>query len=78
MIAFCTDTPEDTAVLQKDLDQITSWVTTWQLRLNINKCVQTRCIRSHSPINHHYILNNCTLKQTDSHLYLGVILDKTL
>ena len=72
------DTPEDTAILQNDLDQITSWVATWQLRLNITKCVLIRCGRSHSQINYHYTLNNHTLKQTDSHPYLGVTLDKTL
>ena len=72
------DTPEDTAILQNDLDQITSWVATWQLRLNITKCVLIRCGRSHSQINYHYTLNNHTLKQTDSHPYPGVTLDKTL
>ena len=71
-------TPEDTAILQQDLDQIASWVTTWQLTLNITKCVLIRRNRSHSPIHHHYTLNHCILKQTDSHSYLGVMLDKTL
>ena len=55
------NTPEDTAILQQDLDQIASWLTTWQLRLNITKCVLIRCNRSHSPIHHHYTLNHCIL-----------------
>ena len=72
------NTPEDTAILQQDLDQIASWVTTWQLTLHITKCVLIRCNRSHSLIHHCYTLNHCILKQTDSHSYLGVMLDKTL
>ena len=72
------NTSEDIIILQKYLDQIASWVSTWQLRLNINKCALIHCSRSHSPIIYHYTLNNCILKQTDSHPYLGVMLDKTM
>jgi len=71
--------PEDTTILQKDLDQITTWISTWQLRLNIFKYVVIHCGRSHSPIApHQYTLNNCVLQQTNSHLYLGVMLDRSL
>jgi len=70
--------PEDTTILQKDLDQITTWISTWQLRLNISKCVVIHCGRFHSPNAHQYTLNNCILQQTNSHLYLGVMLDRSL
>ena len=32
------NSPEDTIILQQDLDQISHWVKIWQLRLNVTKC----------------------------------------
>jgi len=37
--------------------------------------LNVRCTRSHSPIIHHYKLNNYTLTVSDKHIYLGVVLD---
>ena len=73
-----TNSPEDTIILQQDLDQISHWVKIWQLRLNVTKCALIRCSRSLTPIVHHYTLNNSFLKETDQHLYLGIMLNKTL
>ena len=72
------NSPEDTIILQQDLDQISDWVKIWQLRLNVTKCALIRCSRSLTPIVHHYTLNNSFLKETDQHLYLGIMLNKTL
>ena len=72
------NSPEDTIILQQDLDQISHWVKIWQLRLNVTKCALIRCSRSLTPIVHHYTLNNSFLKETDQHLYLGIMLKKTL
>ena len=70
------NSPEDTIILQQDLDQISHWVKIWQLRLNVTKCALIRCSRSLTPIVH-YTLNNSFLKETDQHLYLGIMLNKT-
>ena len=72
------NSPEDTIILQQDLDQISHWVKIWQLRLNVTKCALIRCSRSLTPIVHHYTLNNSFLKETDQHHYLGIMLNKTL
>ena len=72
------NSPEDTIILQQDLDQISDWVKIWQLRLNVTKCALIRCSRSLTPIVHHYTLNNSFLKEIDQHLYLGIMLNKTL
>ena len=72
------NSPEDTIILQQDLDQISHWVKIWQLRLNVTKYALIRCSRSLTPIVHHYTLNNSFLKEADQHLYLGIMLNKTL
>ena len=70
------DSQEDTFILQQDLDQLSQWVQTWQLRFNIAKCVVIRCTRSLQPIIYDYKLNNHSLTVTDRYTYLGVLLDK--
>ena len=72
------DSQEDTFILQQDLDKLSQWVQTWQLRFNIAKCVVIRCTRSLQPIVYDYKLNNHSLTVTDRHTYLGVLLDKYL
>ena len=72
------DSQKDASILQQDLDRLSEWVHTWQLRFNVSKCVVIRCTRSQSPIIHNYELNNHTLTITDRHTYLGVLLDKHL
>ena len=55
------DSQEDTFILQQDLDKLSQWVQTWQLRFNIAKCVVIRCTRSLQPIIYDYKLNNHSL-----------------
>ena len=43
---------EDANMLQEDLNRLSEWENTWQLRLNVSKCTVIRCTRSLTPFNH--------------------------
>ena len=69
---------EDANMLQEDLNRLSEWANTWQLRFNVSKCTVIRCTRSLTPFNHVYTLNNHILNLSDQHTYLGVILNTSL
>jgi len=69
---------DDTRKLQEDLNKLSEWANTWQLRFNVSKCSVIRCTRSRTPFSHDYILNSHILTLSDQHAYLGVILNKSL
>ena len=69
---------EDTSKLREDLDRLSEWEYTWQLKFNVSKCAVIRCRRSLTPLTHDYILNNQTLNISDQHTYLEVIIHKSL
>ena len=61
--------------LQKDLAQ---WASKWQMCFNIGKCTVMRCTRPLHPIVASYSLYGSNLVVSDQHMYLGVMLDKSL
>ena len=69
---------EDTSKFREDLDRLSEWENTWQLKSNVSKCAVIRCTRSLIPLTHDYILNNQTLNISDQHTYLEVIIHKSL
>ena len=69
---------EDTNRLQEDLNKLSEWANTWQLKFNVSKYTVIHCTRSLTKFTHDYILNNCTLYVSDQHTYLGVIIHKSL
>ena len=61
------DSECDSQCLLKDLDTILHWAETWQMLLNIEKCVIIRCTRSPSPIKIDYKLKDNIIKNTSQH-----------
>ena len=70
--------PENSISLQKDLDLLSHWASTWKINLNTFKCVVLRCSRSSMPILYNYRLNDHILDIREEHPYLGIILHKSL
>jgi hypothetical protein len=71
--------PLDVCILQDDLDKIAQWCNTWNMTLNIKKCVSmsvSRLKNTHKP--RFYTLNDHTLSKVDKFRYLGVIIDEEL
>ena len=72
------NTKQDALQLQQDLNVLSNWAETWQLKFNISKCTIMRFTRSISPLTFNYQLSNIALSSADQHLYLGVLLDRKL
>ena len=72
------DSTRDIEILEQDLNLITEWCKCWQIRLNVDKCVNLQYYRSFSPLLMSYLIESHTLKSINQHPYLDVMLDKTL
>ena len=70
--------PQDSILLQKDLDLLSQWASIWQMNFNTSKCVVLRCSRSPSPIQYIYRLNAHILDIKEEHPYLGITLHQSL
>jgi len=69
---------QDHLLLQQDLNNLVQWADTWQMKLNIEKCVTMTCTRSPAPIPTVYFINKHPLKIVDQHDYLGVRLHSSM
>ena len=58
---------EDINKLQEDLNKLSEWADTWQLKFNVSKCTVIRCTRSLSPLTHDYTLHSLILDISDQH-----------
>ena len=58
--------------LQYDLNSLIQWTMQWQMKLNPENCVALRCIRSPTPYQVVYLINNQPLQVMDQYTYLGV------
>ena len=70
--------PQDHLSLQQDLNQLVQWTDTWQMKLNIGKCVTMTCTRSPASTPTAYYINEHPLDITDQHDYLGVRLHSSM
>ena len=68
----------DVSGLQADLDTLTSWQNTWQMKFNAKKCFVLKLSHSRSTTSHTYKLGQSTSEETHSHAYLGVHITKNL
>ena len=68
---------EDINRLQEDLNKLSEWADTWQLKFNVSKCTVIRCTRSLSPLTRDYTLHSHILDISDQHM-LGVLIHKSL
>lgn len=72
------NTAQDHIILQKDLDQINSWCTTWQMILNTTKCKTISFSRKHAHSDFTYYINNEAISRAAAYKYLGIIFTSTL
>jgi len=70
--------PQDRALLQQDLNQFVQWTQTWQMKLNIGKCVSMSCTRSPASTPAVYYISENALEIVDQHDYLGVRLHSSM
>ena len=67
-----TSSPADHDLLQRDLDNLESWATTWQMSFNATKCKLLSITNKKKPSKFACSLGSETLSPADEHDYLGV------
>jgi len=68
----------DASHLQLDLDYLSQWAQSWQMKFNLNECRVIKCTRSQSPPSNNYTLQGHLLETKTQNLYLGLTLHNTL
>ena len=70
------NSPEDTTLLQEDINNLSAWSAEWQLPFNTTKCKSLHLGRTNS--NHTYSINNSPLEQINQEKDLGILIDNKL
>ncbi|MCG8430830.1 MAG: hypothetical protein MJA29_06640, partial [Candidatus Omnitrophica bacterium] len=72
-------TPDDSRILQDDLDRLQEWERKWKMEFHPGKCQLLRITnKTKYFISHDYYIHGVKLDLTDSAKYLGVIIDSKL
>ena len=71
-------TPNDSAILQKDLNTLQNWERKWKMEFHPGKCQLLRVTNKIKPIISTYTIHDTPLSVTDSAKYLGVVIDSKL
>ena len=71
-------TPQDCNQLQRDLDSLAQWESTWGMSFHPDKCNVLRVTNKRTPINSTYKLKGQELEELSTSKYLGVDLSKNL
>ena len=72
-------TPEDSIMMQRDLDTLHQWSERWQMAFNTDKCFIMRVTLARKNITQHqYTMNGSVLTMTNDITYLGVVLNNKL
>ena len=69
---------DDCTQLQRDIDSLIKWSSTWQLPFNFNKCEFLCITNKFSPITTTYYMDTNSIKQVSSAKYLGVTINEKL
>lgn len=69
---------KDQQILNNFLAAVSNWCSTWQMRLNVSKCVQMSVTRKKEPLVCTYSINNVPLASVDQFKYLGLHISSTL
>ena len=64
--------------MQRDLDALMYWGSTWGMKLNAKKCNIMRVSRSRKPLQHFYSLDIEILQEVSDAKYLGIQIDNKL
>ena len=64
--------------MQRDLDALMDWGSTWGMKFNAEKCNIMRVSRSRKPLQHFYSLGSEILQEVSDAKYLGIQIDNKL
>ena len=63
--------------MQRDLDALMDWGSTWGMKFNTKKCNIMRVSRSRKPLQHFYSLGSEILQEVSDAKYLGITVGNT-
>ena len=69
---------QDQIDMQRDLDALMDWGSTWSMKFNAKKCNIMRVSRSRKPLQHFYSLGSEILQEVSDTKYLGIQIDNKL
>ena len=69
---------QDQIDMQRDLDALMDWGSTWGIKFNAKKCNIMRVSRSRKPLQHFYSLGSEILQEVSDAKYLGIQIDNKL
>ena len=69
---------QDQIDMQRDLDALMDWGSTWGMKFNAKKCNIMRVSRPRKPLQHFYSLGNEILHELSDAKYLGIQIDNKL
>ena len=69
---------QDQIDMQRDLDALMDWGSTWGMKFNAKKCNIMRVSHSRKPLQHFYSLGNEILQEVSDAKYLGILIDNKL
>ena len=69
---------QDQIDMQRDLDALMDWGSTWGMKFNAKKCNIMRVSRSRKPLQHFYSIGNEILQEVSDAKYLGIQIDNKL
>ena len=70
--------PNDSNILQSDLDKLQKWKRTWDMEFNSSKCQALHSSRARQQIHSQFTLHGEILESVDCVRYLGVSITKDL
>ena len=70
--------PQDTAILQTNIDTLTRWERRWQMSFNITKCHMLTITRKRTPTTFDYTMHGSILSKVTSATYLGIEINSKL
>lgn len=72
------NTSDDLAMLQTDINILSSWCNQWKMSLNLSKCKHIRFSRSKLHDSYSYLINGTVLCTVFEYVYLGVLFADSL
>ena len=72
------NTRHDTTILQKDLNTLQNWESTWKMQFHPQKCQVLRITNKPKAIKNTYNIHGHPLEETNSAKYIGIIIDNKL
>lgn len=78
MLYRVISTPDDSKILQNDLNTLQEWEKSWKMEFHPKKCQVIRITHKRQFIKSNYFIHNTQLTETNTAKYLGIMIDNKM